>query len=336
MTEDKNIPQENSLSDDQAGKEQIPNPNNEEVNKNILPAAQPESQEQPIDQEQSNQTSLPDLPPWQAGEISKSEIENMEVHHHPHLHHKKKHWKEYFLEFLMIFLAVTLGFFAESYREYSVEKSRAAEYARSLVHDLEKDTAMAHLVIENTEFLNGKIDSLANYLRDKKIDEITNVQLFAYTHFICLYKPYTWSRATLEEIKSSGSLRYFNNDSILMRISAYDALTKHLDADFNGDYERSNIVAEKTNLIVDLSYASEDSLSFRSNPESTIRIVQEEIDARGGDFQLLTNNINDIKSLLNDYIFIRRNFNNRQRELRQLVEDAEELILMLRNEYDFK
>ena len=33
--------------------------------------------------------------------------ENMEVHHHPDLKHKKKHWTEYFLEFLMIFLAVT-------------------------------------------------------------------------------------------------------------------------------------------------------------------------------------------------------------------------------------
>jgi len=36
---------------------------------------------------------------------------NMEVHHHPDLHHRKKKFKEYVLECLMIFLAVTLGFF---------------------------------------------------------------------------------------------------------------------------------------------------------------------------------------------------------------------------------
>ena len=42
--------------------------------------------------------------------ILKQETENMEVHHHPDLHHKPKKWKEYFLEFLMIFLAVTMGF----------------------------------------------------------------------------------------------------------------------------------------------------------------------------------------------------------------------------------
>ena len=46
----------------------------------------------------------------------------MEVHHHPHV--EKKKFKEYFLEFLMIFLAVTLGFFAESYRDHIVDKDR--------------------------------------------------------------------------------------------------------------------------------------------------------------------------------------------------------------------
>ena len=218
MSEDENITEENS-------KQQIAN-KNEEVNEN-------NSQEEPIE---LSQPQTPDL---------QLQSENMEVHKHPHHVMHAKNWKEYLLEFLMIFLAVTLGFFAESYREYSAEKSRAAEYARSLVHDLEKDTAMVRVDIENIEFLSSKIDSLVNFLRDKKIDDITNVELFAHTHFICLYRPYSWSRATLEEIKSSGSLRYFDNDSIIMRISAYDALTKHLDADFNGDEERSNRVRSK-------------------------------------------------------------------------------------------
>src|ERR1700688_2297515 len=66
---------------------------------------------------------------------------NMEVHHHPDLHHKKKHWKEYFLEFLMIFLAVTMGFFAESYREYLVDIKKEKEYIVSLKEDLLTDTS---------------------------------------------------------------------------------------------------------------------------------------------------------------------------------------------------
>jgi hypothetical protein len=55
----------------------------------------------------------------------------MEVHHHPDLHHKPRKWKEYFLEFLMIFLAVTMGFFAESFRENIVNKEREKKYIES-------------------------------------------------------------------------------------------------------------------------------------------------------------------------------------------------------------
>src|ERR1700682_1777713 len=71
----------------------------------------------------------------------KLETDNMEVHHHPDLHHKPKKWKEYFLEFLMIFLAVTMGFFAESYREHLVNSEKERHYAKGLFDDLTKDTS---------------------------------------------------------------------------------------------------------------------------------------------------------------------------------------------------
>ncbi|MGN6602928.1 MAG: hypothetical protein ACTHK8_10790 [Ginsengibacter sp.] len=69
----------------------------------------------------------------------------MEVHHHPHV--EKKGVKEYFFEFLMIFLAVTLGFFAESFREYLNNRSKENEYMASLVEDLKSDTAFLNLSI---------------------------------------------------------------------------------------------------------------------------------------------------------------------------------------------
>src|SRR5664279_2153560 len=72
------------------------------------------------------------------------ETENMEVHHHPDLHHKPKKWKEYFLEFLMIFLAVTLGFIAENIREHISDRSKEKEYIESMLQDLKSDTAKAN------------------------------------------------------------------------------------------------------------------------------------------------------------------------------------------------
>jgi len=255
----------------------------------------------------------------------------MDIHHHPDLHHKKKNFKEYFLEFLMIFLAVTLGFFAESYREYSVEKTRAKEYARSLIHDLEKDTAMVRVDIRNMEYITARIDSLSALLKSNKISKLTNGQLFAYTHFGCDYRPYTWSRASLDEIKSSGSLRYFENDSLIMKISAYDALTKHLDEDFSGDMERNDRVSLKRNSIIDRNYGLNDSLvTWKTNPDSIISIILK----IQPPLTLLTNNTNDIKSLMNDYLDIQEQLNGRGGfELPHLAREAAELIFLLKKEY---
>ena len=259
----------------------------------------------------------------------------MEVHHHPHLPHGKK-IKEYLLEFLMIFLAVTLGFFAESYREYSLEKSRAKQYAASLVHDLEKDTAMVGVGIMNMTYINARIDSLSLLLKSNKIERLTNVQLFAYTNFGCQYRPYTWSRASLDEIKSSGSLRYFDNDSIIMKISAYDALTKHLDEDFSGDVERNDRVSQKRNGIVDENYGLADSvITWKTTPDSIMRIVLQNRHLNNEpDLSLLTNNTNDIKSLMNDYLNIRENLYVRGKvELPLLISKARELIFLLKKNY---
>src|SRR5277367_3916887 len=75
-------------------------------------------------------------------------IENMEVHHHPDLHHKSKKWKEYFLEFLMIFLAVTLGFIAENLREHLTERAKEKQYVEGFIRNLKDDTARLRHVIE--------------------------------------------------------------------------------------------------------------------------------------------------------------------------------------------
>src|SRR5215470_17399068 len=87
----------------------------------------------PIDEDVQPETSN------ENATTNNSETENMEVHHHPDIHHGKKKWKEYFLEFVMIFLAVTMGFFAEQIRERHVEKERLHNYFRSMVLDINRN-----------------------------------------------------------------------------------------------------------------------------------------------------------------------------------------------------
>jgi hypothetical protein len=257
----------------------------------------------------------------------------MEVHKHPHNVTHKKKWGEYLLEFFMIFFAVFLGFLAENIREHFSEKETAKQYARSLIHDLEKDTMMVQVDIKQMKGIISTVDSVASFLRNKSIGDLNNRTLYYYTRFECDYRPYTWSRATLDQIKSSGSLRYFGNDSIIMRISAYDAFTKHLDEDFNGDNERNDKVSAKRDNIVNLNYPFElservpgDSIPFLNNASKSKT-----------DLPLLTTNMNEIRSLVNDYLVIKNNYKVRgEGELPRLIDDASQLISMLKNEYHLK
>ncbi len=258
----------------------------------------------------------------------------MEVHAHTHTARKK--WTHYFWEFLMLFLAVFCGFLAENQREHYIEKVRAKQYARSLVNDLKRDTMIVNGIIEEMKISNRWTDSLIKFFKNKPFEQIRNIDLFILTSTDELYSPYTWSRATLEQIKNSGSLRYFSNDSIIKRITSYDAMTHHMDEDYNGDVERSNRVDEKRNQIVDLNYPQEIISALRTNRDSLMKTdFINEMDSKG--LPLLTSNINDIKKYVNEKITLRKYLESRgERELPRLIKRAEDLIILLKKEYHLK
>jgi hypothetical protein len=149
------------------------------------------------------------------------QAENMEVHHHPDLHHKKKRWKEYFLEFLMIFLAVTLGFLAESLREHISEKDRAEVFAQSLEADFKADTLTLRLLIHYTSEKIEKIDSLDDYINTAR--NRTNDSLL-YNTIIYVISTFQFDNinGTYEQIKNSGSMRFFNQ-ALVNNLNSYDA-----------------------------------------------------------------------------------------------------------------
>ena len=152
------------------------------------------------------------------------ETENMEVHHHPDLHHKPKKWKEYFLEFLMIFLAVTLGFFAENIREHISEHKNAKILSKSLIEDIEQDTAFLTKAII---FSNAKItgcDSLLSMLLLPR-NEWNDTSFYRYLSFVSPSNPFFPTDGTYKQITTSGSLKYFDQ-TIINQLNAYDVQLK--------------------------------------------------------------------------------------------------------------
>ncbi len=139
--------------------------------------------------------------------------ENMEVHHHGHVHEKKK-WKEYLFQFLMLFLAITAGFLVENQREHYVENKRAKDFARLLIDDLGVDIAELNRASRVLNKIITASDSLAPLLNSPDIKKVPGGKLYYYEY----WSGWRWrivSRdATLQQLKNSGSLRYMKTELV--------------------------------------------------------------------------------------------------------------------------
>ena len=262
----------------------------------------------------------------------------MEVHAHTHPStssgHRKK-WTHYLWEFLMLFLAVTLGFLVENKREHYIEAQRVKEFARTLAFDISRDTANMTYILNRIHLQVRNTDSLTAYLKRHPSNEIRNIDLFALT-ILDRYPAYRWSRSTLEQIKNSGSLRYFG-DSMVRSISAYDALSRHMDEDHRNDEEMANRAAASKDKIIDISYPNELADNLYKHFDSTIQSPGYREFATRDKTPLLTTDSITLKIFLNEKLNIRRNLYIRANdELVSLLNQGRQLIDQLKNKYNFK
>ena len=142
----------------------------------------------------------------------------MEVHHHSHTARKK--WTHYFWEFFMLFLAVTLGFLVENQREHYIEHQREKKYAQLLYEDLKKDSASLNAIIGIKEWRGVKLDSLFYTLSQPDLQK-NSTAVYYYSSFLALNLPFKPNDATIQQLRSSGSLRYFSNPQLYNAISSY-------------------------------------------------------------------------------------------------------------------
>jgi hypothetical protein len=191
--------------------------------------------------------------PKQETSNQQPETKGMEVHKHPHhITHKKK-WGEYLLEFLMLFLAVFLGFLAENLREHKIEHVRAEEFSKSLVQDLQNDVKAITGHQRSSEIYIAIADSLLK-LSKTKLEGRKAAEFSFYTRFMYWTVSVSLNRATFEQIKNSGSLRYFKNYGLLDKMIKYDALVNEVKAEFSNHQVRGNMLLSLINKILEPEY----------------------------------------------------------------------------------
>jgi hypothetical protein len=176
------------------------------------------------------------------------ETKNMEVHKHPHhLTHKKK-WGEYLLEFLMIFLAVTLGFFAESYRENLNDRRKENEFMASIIKDLKSDTTTYTNYAKNNAEVYTIIDSLIPLMKSTEREtHINKIYFLARMVTLTLLIHYP-DKSTYEQMKSSGQLRLIGNRQVADSIGSYynslEIMTSFNDVLLEHDYDYMRLMGK--------------------------------------------------------------------------------------------
>ena len=150
----------------------------------------------------------------------------MEVHHHSHTSRKK--WTHYFWEFLMLFLAVFCGFLAEYQLEHTIEHQREKQFARTLYEDIKTDTTALRSAINTNLYITPRIDTFRVLVQTQSISSIPAGNWYYYGRFGTRYFHIPFQDATIEQLKSSGGLRYFKNHAVVNAIARYDQAKRDL------------------------------------------------------------------------------------------------------------
>ena len=143
----------------------------------------------------------------------------MEVHQHTHSTGKR--WTHHLWDFFMLFLAVTLGFFVENQREHYVEHQREKLYMKSMIGDLEKDTAMLHLIYKKTQIVLANIDTALTILQTVPVNKNDIPTLYRVNLSLLSYTSPMFTDRTTVQLKNAGAMRLIRSEETVGAIVDY-------------------------------------------------------------------------------------------------------------------
>ena len=239
-------------------------------------------------------------------------------------------------ELVLVVAGILIALQINNWNEERIERLQIQDFAIGLIRDLEHDIINVQGARANIERTLRKIDALAEYTRNKSIEEMRNIDLF-YLMRSPFYPPFTWNRTALDQMRNSGALEQLENQELAARISAYDALTRHLDEDFEYDRTVGAAAVALANNVVNMNYpdlhavvGTRERQAF-SFPDSTIHRAYEDVH-----LPLLTDDIEELMTVVNAYLTLADRPGLRPRlydEMPTLIATAEELVGLLKAEF---
>ena len=239
-------------------------------------------------------------------------------------------------EIILVVIGILIALQVNNWNETRLEQKKIKQYSKALIEDLTNDIIMMRESRSQAKKKYEYIDSLRSHITQTSNTELSNTFLWLIAHDI-MYKPYNWHRSTLNELKNSGGLSYITNDSLQKKIVAYESFSNHLDEDFEFDKSKSDKMDDITVLLVDLNSAYLTKILEKENSEDTVSFIFETEEyklSKAHDLNLISQDETLIKKFVNTLIQIQDNYRVRAyKEMPKIIEDAEELIDLLKKEY---
>ena len=232
----------------------------------------------------------------------------------------------------MLFLAVFCGFMAENMREHKVEHLRAKEFARSLVQDLNNDTTAISFYKKTARRYVSFSDTLLK-INNEQLNGPTATKFSFYSRFMYWTAGVAWNRTTFEQIKNSGSLRYFKHD-LLEKLMKYDALVNDIQNEFSNHKIRGNDLLYSLNKILDPQvHQAVSNLYLMSLDTMSDVTLKSYLSMK---IPSLENKRNEINEMLNMVVIQQRNLRLGEARLDTAVNLANELVVEFKDAYHLK
>ncbi|KIC94428.1 hypothetical protein OI18_12545 [Flavihumibacter solisilvae] len=225
----------------------------------------------------------------------------------------------------MLFLAVSCGFLAEYKLEHTIEHNREKQYARTLYEDLQADTAALRAALVDNSFSQAKIDTFRQLVHLKAINQVPPGTWYYFGRFGTRVSNVALQEATLQQLLSSGGLRYFKRLNVVDGIANYCQSVRIMKEIVNFQVALLNDLTNARNKIFDAYYLDE-IMDFD--------IAQEKIDSfKRQSFPLLTSKRNDFIQYANLCQAKHSGQKVLQYKMNEALNSAAKLIVLLKKEY---
>jgi hypothetical protein len=217
----------------------------------------------------------------------------------------------------MLFLAVFCGFLAEYQLEHTIEKQKGTDYIKSMIEDLQNDTAKLNKVTGSLIGINRSVDTIILYFTDIRTG--TNPVLLRNLRAINGFPTFFYSDRTIQQLKNSGGMRLVKDKKAADGIMEYDAVIRKYenDATYVQRYWEG-LTAHRLNII---------------DRQSLDNLISNSTDSKAGSEYLITNDpiaLRKFKNLIYELQFYHK---NTIRDNARLIEMATGLMEVLRTQY---